>query len=148
MPERIYSLFINQAQYKCEFGAFFISRRYARAVYAIIMCPSVWCGCSVPAADWAEWLDSSAIVIAQLVHAASESISAVRGGDMALPKLLWDFLLLLWLFVCGCSWRWWDNSPHRWRHHERAGPHGRRQLVVWKSSRWKPRILSRQFRRL
>jgi len=47
----------------------------------------------------AEWLNSSAVGIAQLVvHAADESILYVRGSDVALSKLLWDFLLLLLLF--------------------------------------------------
>jgi len=32
---------------------------------------ALWCGCSMPAA---EWLNSSAVVIAQLAHAADESI--------------------------------------------------------------------------
>ena len=54
------------------------------------MCPSVWCAYGVPAA---EWLDSSAVGIAQLAHATGESIDCRKGGDAALPKLLWGFLL-------------------------------------------------------
>jgi len=50
------------------------------------------CRCSVPAA---EWLDSSAVSIAQLVAlVADESILCMRSGDTVLPKLLWGFLLL------------------------------------------------------
>ena len=35
----------------------FIARCYASVVYTITVCPSVWCGCSIPVA---EWLDLSA----------------------------------------------------------------------------------------
>ena len=39
---------------------------------------------------------SSTVGIAQLVaHSADESILCVRGGDSTLPKLLWDFLLVI-----------------------------------------------------
>ena len=49
------------------------------------------CGCSVPTA---ERLQSSAVGVEVLVaHTADECILCVRGGDVALPKLLWDFLL-------------------------------------------------------
>ena len=49
---------------------------YASAVYAIVVCPSEWCGCSVLAA---EWLDSSGVGIAQLTHAVGESILCCEG---------------------------------------------------------------------
>jgi len=40
-------------------------------------------------------IDSSALGVAQLelAHAVGESIFCVRGGDAAVLKLLWDFLL-------------------------------------------------------
>jgi len=67
-------------------------------------CPSVWCGCSVPAA---EWLDSSAMGIAQLVHTAASLFTAVRDGDAVLPKWLWGglvmYCLLLSVFSLSCS---------------------------------------------
>jgi len=60
--------YVNQIWIWCIFNAL----RYASAVqYAVAVCPSIWCGCSVPAA---EWLDSSAAGIAQLADAAGESI--------------------------------------------------------------------------
>jgi len=63
----------------------------------------------MPAADR---LDSSAVGIAQLVaHAADKSILCMRGGDKALPKLLWDFLFWLrmgWKMLASKSW----NFPY------------------------------------
>ena len=53
---------------------------------------ALWCGCSIP---MGELLDSSAVGSAQLKHTADESILCVRDGNVALPKLLWDFLLTL-----------------------------------------------------
>ena len=42
------------------------------AQYMPLLCvPSMWYGCSIPAA---EWLDLSAVGIAQLAHAAGNSI--------------------------------------------------------------------------
>ena len=67
-------------------------RRYASVKYAIVLCPSVWCGCSIPAA---EWLDSSAVGIAQLAQAVGESIFCHEGGDAALPNWLWGGLVLI-----------------------------------------------------
>jgi len=62
---------------KIRIGCIFIVRCYASVVYAVILCPlSMWCGCSVPAA---EWLDSSVEGIAQLAHAAGESILCHEG---------------------------------------------------------------------
>jgi len=72
-----------------QWGFFFISNFYratlcySGSLYAVVVCPSVWCGCSVPAA---EWLDSSAVGIAQLAHTAGESILCREDGDAALPK--------------------------------------------------------------
>ena len=34
-------------------------------------------------------MDSTAVGIAQLAHAVDECISAVRDGDVSLPKLIW-----------------------------------------------------------
>jgi len=36
----------------------------------------------------------SSVAIAQLAHTADESILCVKGDDTAVPKLVWDFLLL------------------------------------------------------
>jgi len=46
-------------------------------------------GCSIPTA---ELLDSSTVGIELLVAHAAESILCMRGGDVALPKLLCGFL--------------------------------------------------------
>jgi len=48
------------------------------------------CGCAAPVV---EWLDSSAVGIAQLAHPAGESIFCREGGDLALSKLHPYFLL-------------------------------------------------------
>jgi len=51
-------------------------QHYAKAVYAIVVCLSVWCACSIPAA---EWLDSSAVGTAQLAHVVGKSILCHKG---------------------------------------------------------------------
>jgi len=58
--------------------------RYGTIQYTALekdVCPSVWCGYIVPAA---ERLDLSAVGIAQLARA----VSAMRGGNAVLPKCL------------------------------------------------------------
>jgi len=40
-------------------------------------------------------VDSSAVGIAQLEHAADESIFCMRGGYVAVPKLLWHFMFFV-----------------------------------------------------
>jgi len=63
-----FAVYVGQIRIWC----IFIARRYASAVYAVVVRPSVRCGCSIQAA---ERLDSSAVGIAQIVaHAARESI--------------------------------------------------------------------------
>ena len=76
----------------------FIAWRYASVVYAIIMCPSVWCGCSIPAA---EWLDLPAVGIATLAHAVGESIFRHEGRWRGSSQTkLGEDLLLLAMSLC------------------------------------------------
>jgi len=80
--------FLLYMSVKFKFGVFL--SRYASVVSAVVVCPSVWCGCSVPVA---EWLDLPAVSIRQLAHAAGESIFCREGGDVAVPKWLWGGLV-------------------------------------------------------
>jgi len=48
----------------------FIARRYASTIYAVVVCPSAWCGCSVMAAT---------VGIVELTDAAGESILCHKG---------------------------------------------------------------------
>jgi len=63
---RFFAVYVHKIWIRC----IFIKRHYARAVYAIVVCPSVWCVCSILAA---KWLDSSIVGIAPLAYAADES---------------------------------------------------------------------------
>jgi len=83
----LFALCVSQIWIRC----IFIMQCYASTVYAVILCLSMWCGCSVPAA---EWLDSSA-VIAQLAHAVASPFSAMRCGNAALPKWLRGGLVII-----------------------------------------------------
>jgi len=52
----------------------------------------MWCGCSVPTA---EWLNSSAVSIVQLVsHEMDECVLCHEGWRSALPKWLWGGLVV------------------------------------------------------
>jgi len=84
---------------KFEFGDFFV-RCYASVVYAVLVCPSVWCRCSIPVA---EWLDLSAVCIAQLAQAVGKSILYCDGwhhnsSQMTLGGLV-SVVRVTWLLV-------------------------------------------------
>jgi len=79
---------------KFEFGVFLLHKSMLAwtVVYAVIIYPSVWCGCSVPVD---EWLDSYAVDIAHLAHAAGESIFCQEGwwrgySQMILGRTCWN----------------------------------------------------------
>jgi len=92
--------------YCCYSCCCYITRRYASTVHAIVVCPSVWCGCSILAA---EWLDSFAVGIAQRAHTACKSI----------------FCLEVWR--CGWSQMTLGRTCcQRWRISR-----GHRQLLQW-----------------
>ena len=81
----------------------FIVQRYSGAVFAVVVCLSVWCGCSAPAA---EWLDSSAVDIAELAHVAGESILCREGWRRGSSKWLWRGLVICIVVVCECFCAW------------------------------------------
>jgi len=76
----------------------FIAWRSTRVVCAIVLCLTVWCGCSILAA---EWLDLSTVGIAQLAHAAGESIFLPWGVATRLFPNDFGEVLLVWLW---CLW--------------------------------------------
>jgi len=82
-----FALYVGKIQIWC----IFIVRCHSSLVYAIVVCPSVWCGCSVVAAVR---LDSSAVGIVQLAHAVDESILCCEwwrccSSQMTLERTCW-----------------------------------------------------------
>jgi len=87
----LFAVYISQIRIWCSFC-------HARQ-YMLSLCPSMQCGCSILAA---EWLDSSAVGIAQIIaHTAIESILCrVREEwQWVLPRWLWGGLVILLTIV-------------------------------------------------
>jgi len=93
---------------KFEFDVFLsCDTMHARVVYSIVVHPSVWCECSVPAA---ERLDLSSVGIAQLAHSVGESILCHErlwcgSSQMTLGRTLYYYycthISLAFLFIIG-----------------------------------------------
>ena len=49
------ALFFAIYVYQIKIWCIFIMEHYASMVYAVVVCPSVWCGCSVPYLQLSDW---------------------------------------------------------------------------------------------